>query len=184
MTKTTQSLIAALALVSASSHANELLLDLNSEAFQARFDATHSTNSIEYSGAALITDHKGNLASLGAWTQGQLGNNSAAKGGLGGKVYLVDGPGEDFSAIGLGGNLTYNIEGVEGLSASAELYYAPSMLISNEFDNFVDFSFRVNYQLFTNGAVYAGIRRLRAEPSEGKTTEIDDGLHIGFNLTL
>lgn len=163
--------------------ANDIYLDINPDTAHGRFDAVHSTRNLHLSAAAMITNDNGSLLSLGAWTHSDFSPNHNLRGGLGGKLYAVDPNGDDFFALAPGGRLIFDIAPVAGLSVATEVFYAPSMLISEDLDSFVDFSVRVSYELFENAAVYAGARTLHAK-RDGFDSDMDEGLHAGIKLSL
>lgn len=163
-------------------NANDIYMDFNSDTFHFRFDATHASNGIQYSGQALFTSEQGQVFSGGLWTKSKMGNNGALTGGLGGKIYGIDDKSNTYFALGLGGNLNYSFAEVSGLSLRAALYYAPSMVISSDYDNVTDVTLEMAYSLFENGEIYGGFRQLQSDHSNNYTHKMDDGAHIGIKL--
>ena len=179
-------LLSVLAVVPFAASANELFLDLNSDAAQARFDATHHSR-FDYSLALLISDEDdfdSTVLSAGMWTKGKALVEDALEGGLGFKLYHIDTDYEDVQALSLGGNLSFDIKQVEGLRIDLDLYYAPDILITDDLDNLWDMTLRVHYQLFENGSVYGGFRNLEVGNDGGPDADISDGPIIGIQLSL
>ena len=175
-----------LAMISApfAAQANELFLDINPDAFHARVDATHASNDVHYSLATVITDDSGELLSLGVWTHGPLGDNPSLTGGLGGKLYALnlEGDNDNLYGLGIGGNLGITLPEVPDLSLTAELFYAPGITLTNDYDGLVDLTIRVNWALFENAGVYAGLRHIEADYENGGSYEFSDDLHVGINI--
>ncbi len=178
----TLSLVTAFA--ASQAQANDLYLDLNPDTFHARVDATHATNGIIYSGAVLFTDDKGQMLTGGLWTQGQIGSNENLTGGLGGKIYAVSPDGDNYWALGLGGNIAFGFAEVPGLILRASVYYAPAITVSGDYDNLTDVNVEVGYELFENGELYGGIRQLQSDYENGDTYKFDNGLHAGIRITF
>lgn len=176
--------LAVLGLSPLSINANELYLDLNTDTFHVRGDATHASNGIEYSAELVSTNDNGHVIAFSMWNQGQVGKNSNLFGGLGAKLYGADIQVDQVLALGLGGNLKFNIPAVSGLSVTTELFYAPSITVTESYENFRDLNLRLHYELFENGAIYVGLRSLQAKQENGANYTVDDGLHAGINLTF
>lgn len=163
-------------------NANELYLDLSAESAHAQFDATHASNNIHYSAALLFTDDEGELFSAGAMAKGTIGGSPSLTGGLGARAYIVNADTEDFMALALGGSVKYSIAELEGLSLYAEAFYAPSITVTEDYENFSELTFRLNYAVFENASIYAGTRRVAARHEISGTGELDDNIHAGIRI--
>ncbi len=167
-----------------SAYANELHIDLNEDTFQGQFDATNASSGLLFSARVTATDES-QVYSIGARTNQPVSAQSNLGGGFGGKLYLIDGDFDIFSALALGGNLEFKIRDIEDFSILSSVYYAPSFLtFDDRVDTFIDVSLRLQYQIFKNSAIYVGARNLRAENSNGDSEAIDRGFHIGFSLDI
>ncbi|WP_370979895.1 YfaZ family outer membrane protein [Agaribacterium sp. ZY112] len=164
--------------------ANDLYIDLSNDTFHARFDATHASNNIRYSAETLITEDQGYVVDAGMWTYGDIGSNKAIQGGLGGKIYYGDTDNDAITALALGGTINIAIPGVDGLSISSDLFFAPSITVNNDFKNLSDFNLRVNWALFENAAIYGGLRQLEADYKHSGSHEFDEGLHAGIKMSF
>lgn len=163
--------------------ANDLYLDVNQDAFFARFDGTHASNGLNISLSALFNDENGDVYSVGIFKTGDLSRNDSITAGLGAKLSYFNLDGDDVQALSLGGSLFYAIPQAPDITVGAELYYAPSITVSDDLDNTIDFNFRVNYQAFENGSIYAGYRLIELDTGAGDF-EVDDSLHIGIKLSI
>ena len=163
--------------------ANDVFLDANPDTAHARIDATHNSRKLILSGAVVITSDHGNLASVAAFTHSRLSNDSPVHGGFGAKAFAVDPKGDSFVALAGGGNLGFDFPNVRGLSLNAELFYAPGVTITSDIDSLVDLTIDVQYALFENGGVYAGMRNLQADTKNGDY-KFDDDLHVGIHFSF
>lgn len=129
----------------------------------------------------MLTDDNGEVYAFTARTQGQLADRSPVKGGFGGRVYHASpDSGDSIQALGIGGFIGFSVPEIDDFSVEVELYYAPSIMITDNFDNMTDLQFRASYQLFENAAVYAGFRNIEVEIGDFNF-EFADGFHLGFS---
>lgn len=164
--------------------ANDLYLDINPDAFFARFDGTHSSRGFNLSASALITDDNGEVYSVGLFKTGEVQNNTALQAGLGVKLAYIDGDNDDAQALAIGGSIAYQLPQASQVTVSAEVYYAPAITVTDDLDGFLDFSARVSYQLFENGSIYGGYRVVELDIEDAGEFEIDESLHLGIKLTF
>lgn len=171
-------------LASTQAVANDLFLDLNQDSIFARFDGTHARNGLNLTASALFNDENGDVLSLGLFTNGQLNRNSSFNAGLGAKLmYLNLDGGDDVQALAVGGSLFYTLPRSSDVKIGAELYYAPSITVTDDLDGVLDLNIRLSYQAFDNGAIYAGFRLVELD-FDGGEFELEEGLHLGFKLSI
>lgn len=176
--------LAAFTLTSTTALANDLYLDVSSDAFHGRIDATNSSSGINYLAEALINDDEdASVFNLGIMKTGRL-NNQNVIGGLGVKFMYLDTDADSYLALALGGSLSFGFPAIPDTRLVTELFYAPSVTTTDDLDNVVDFNLRLEYQLFENGNIYGGVRLLQVENEFDVETEIDDGFFVGIKLSF
>ncbi|MFL0811056.1 MAG: YfaZ family protein [Agarilytica sp.] len=178
-----------LAILAAASQtqAGTLDADLNNETLHARYNINSDKAQVGLSLDGMFTDDKGEALYFTAKTQGKLGNSQNIRGGFGGRAYwLSPDQGDDLQAFALGGYVSVVVPQAPDLTIGAELFYAPSITVSDDWENVKHLELRVSYQLFENAAVYMGIRQFELEYDApafvDDDVEVDDGVHFGFSL--
>ncbi len=168
-----------LSLASFQATASSLEVDLNSDAIKAKYNLNSEKADIGLAVAALITDDNGDAFSFDIKSQGALNNSSNPniRGGFGVRAYHVSYEDDSFQALAIGGFGEYTLS--SDISLSFELYYAPSITMTDDLDSMHEIMFRASYQLFENAKIYTGIRDLEVDDFD-----IDDEIHIGFELDL
>ena len=167
-------------LISPMVFAGSLHLNISGESFEAQYMAASSSNSINLSGGALLTDDNGDVFNLGIHTHSDMRALDNVTGGLGARLYYIDGNGDDAQALGIGGHLNIGI--ATDFSLAARIYVAPSVVTSSEIDGLTEFSFGIQFDLFTEASLFAGIRNVELEFDGGGDFEIDDSSHFGIIL--
>lgn len=173
--------------IASTAMAASLDVDLNNDTLSGQYHFSDQYAELGISAGAMLTDDRGELLHLTLRTQGQLANEQAVRGGFGVRAYLAspnDGDGyqaDNYQALALGGFVEVTVPKVPDLSFALEVYYAPSITLTDDIDNQREINFRASYQLFKNAAVYAGIRHLEVEQNDFDY-EFDEGLHAGFSL--
>lgn len=168
--------------IASTAMAASLDVDLNNDTLVGQYHFSDKYAELGISAGAMLTDDKGELLHLTLRTQGQLANEQALRGGFGVRAYLASPRGGDnYQALALGGFIEMTVPKVPDLSLSLEVYYAPSITLTDDIDNQREINFRVSYQLFKNAAVYAGVRHLEVEQDDFDY-EFDEGPHVGFSL--
>lgn len=163
--------------------ANDLYLDLHSEAFHGRLDATHSSNGVYIMGEALITDNEASSYSLGLLKTGVLPNNSGIRGGLGAKGIYLKLNDDNYFAFALGGSISIPLP-LPNTALAGELFYAPGITSTDELDGVIDFNARIEYRLFENGNIYAGARLVELQNPGNNDANIDNNIHVGIKISF
>ncbi|WP_158657755.1 YfaZ family outer membrane protein [Agarilytica rhodophyticola] len=167
---------------SALTHAASLNVDINNDALRGQYNFSREDAGLGLSAAAMVTDDNGEIYSFTVRTQGRLRSQQFIRGGFGGRLYHGSPEGPDsFQALGLGGFVDVTVPQLTDITVGVDLYYAPSIAITDDLDNLKELTFKVAYQLFDNANVYAGLRFLEIEQGDFDY-EFDDNAHIGFTL--
>ena len=165
--------------------ASSLEADIHADAIKAKYNFSSDRASMGVSVAALITDDNGEAFSLDIRSQGLLNKTQDAniRGGFGVRGYHVaPEPADDsFQALALGGFVDVAIPSIPDITFGVDLYYAPSIMVTDDLDSLYELNLRVSYQLFENAKVYAGLRDFEASVGD-YDFDIDDNLHVGFKL--
>lgn len=173
---------AALLLAASVTNAASLDADLNNDTVTARYHLNDTNSDLGISIGLMLTDDKGEVGTFTMQTQGTLAQNQGVKGGFGLRGYYASPDGYDsFQGLGLGGHISVAVPQAPDLSLGLEVYFVPSVTLTDNLDNMREVLFRAKYQLFRNASIYAGLRHLEVEQGDFEY-EFDDGLHAGFTL--
>lgn len=135
------------------------------------YDGQHSGDSLEFGYiGALVT---GDLGVLGTESSGGLG----VRGIVGSRL---NGTG---AGLSLGGEAGVRIPGFNRLGVSGYMYWAPGVLLTEEFYHYLEFGADVDYEFIRNASVYAGYRKLElGVTGSGDIGTADEGGHVGIRL--
>ncbi|VUD53481.1 hypothetical protein TDB9533_01843 [Thalassocella blandensis] len=187
MNKLTQfsTIVLGSSLLAGNAFASSLEADIHADAIKAKYNFNSERASMGLSAAVLITDENGEAYSFDIRSQGLLNKTQDAniRGGFGIRGYHVapDGDADSFQALSLGGFVDVGIPSIPDVTFGVDLYYAPSILVTDDIDSLYELNLRVSYQLFQNAKVYAGLRDFEVG-FEDFDYDIDDNLHVGFKL--
>ncbi len=172
----------ALMLAASLTNAASLDADLNNDTLAARYHLGDANADLGISAGLMLTDDKGEVGTLTMQTQGTLAQKQGVKGGFGLRGYYASPEGGDsFQGLGLGGHISVAVPQAPDLSLGVEVYFVPSVTLTDDLDNMREVLFRAKYQLFKNASVYAGLRHLEVEQGD-LDYEFDEGFHAGFSL--
>ena len=165
-------------------NAASLDADLNNDTLAARYHLSDANADLDISVGLMLTDDKGEVGTFTVRTQGTLAEQQSIRGGFGLRGYYASPEGgDDFQGLGLGGHLSVAVPQAPDFSIGVEVYFVPSVTLTDDIDNMREVLFRANYQLFKNASVYVGLRHLEVEQDEVNVDyEFDDGIHAGFTL--
>lgn len=166
------------------SNASSLEIDINGDAIKAKYNLNSEMASMGLAVAALVTDDNGEAFSFDVRSQGKLKQSPDAsiRGGFGVRAYHISPDGGDsFQALALGGYADLAFPSLQDVSFGIDLYYAPSITMTDDLDNLHELTLRVNYQLFENAKIFAGARDLEVSVGD-YDFDIDDNIHFGFKL--
>ena len=170
-------LLAISLLLSSVAVANEFTVRISEESVSLILDPQASaTNSVQL---AFVhnDDESSSLLSGGFFANG---SRDGFDGRLGGKAYYADLDNDSGYGFALGGEASVPLNPT--LKVNAGLYYGPSSLAFSDIDSYQEWFVRVNYQVFDNARVGAGVGSLELEPDRGRDVEVDDGVFIEMNL--
>ncbi len=179
LNKSLATLLTALALPASASF---LTADLSNDAFKVEIGSDRLVQDVQLSAAAIGTDDDVSVFNLTGLMAGPIQGQPNLTAGLGGRAYISDIYDETVQAFALGGQAGYTLPRNPAISFQGQFFYAPGILMSDDFDYQTDLSVRANYQLLPNGSVYVGYRYLKANLENGPNITLDKGLNLGFEF--
>ncbi|MCU4677737.1 YfaZ family protein [Catenovulum sp. 2E275] len=181
-----KSLAALLTAAALPASANFLTTDLSNDAFKIEIGSDRLVQDVQLSAAAIATDNDISIFSFTGMMAGPIQGQPNLVAGLGSKAYFIDidngAADESVQALALGGSAKYTLPRNPAISFQGQFFYAPGILMSDDFDYQTDLSLRANYQLIQNGSVYVGYRYLKANADAGPNFTLDKGLNLGFEF--
>jgi hypothetical protein len=166
-------------LLSSAAIADDLTVRIGEDALSLMFDPVATEkNSVSF---AFIhnDDEDTDLLSLGFFANG---SKEHFDGRLGGKIYYADlNKGSGYGAA-LGGEMWLPL--LPDLKLNAGLYYGPSSLSFSDVDKYQEWFLRLNYQVFENAKLGAGVGSLELEPDSGSDVEVEDGVFFEMSLSF
>lgn len=177
-----------LASVAFAAHANDLNVNLGSNAASINFAANltpsglegdigylHHTDSVDIGSAGLLLVGNANPA------------GSQAIFGVGGKLFFIS-PKQSSgngTVLGLGGRFNYTWPTYNRFTVGGELYYAPKIVSFNNADRFLEYGVNAGYEILRNAELYVGWRHVSAAftSSNGNVT-LDSTFMVGLNLSF
>lgn len=165
---------------------SRLNLALASEMAAIDYAHTNSQRGSQWGFGALYNDS--NNSSLAFVSFNVIGQSSTASGvqtGLGLKAVVHD-TFQAASSLALGGKLRYGPAAWSGLGVEGGLYFAPSMLNTNDAEQYFEFLVRLTYSVNQQARVFAGWQSIDVKYKDAivQKVELDHGLNIGFSLSF
>ncbi len=135
------------------------------------YDGQHSGDSLKFGYiGALVT---GDLGVIGTQSSGGLGVRGLIASRLNGTG----------AGLSLGGEAGVRIPGFNRLGLSGYMYWAPGILLTEEFYHYLELGADVDYEFIRNASVYAGYRKLELGVNgSGDIGTADEGGHVGIRL--
>jgi len=99
------------------------------------------------------------------------------------KVSIIDAEASDSSinaAVSIGGRVSSLLPTSIPLRAYGELYYAPSITVTNDIEDLLEIEAGIEYQVGNNASVYGGYRQIKIDLDKNISTKLDDRFHIGI----
>jgi|GEM_PF-3702347 len=99
------------------------------------------------------------------------------------KVSIIDAEASDSSinaAVSIGGRVSSLLPTSIPLRAYGELYYAPSITVTNGIEDLLEIEAGIEYQVGNNASVYGGYRQIKIDLDKNISTKLDDRFHIGI----
>lgn len=169
-------------LASAYANASSLDVDLNNDTGSVQYHLSDTNADLDIAVGGMLTDDKGEVVHFTVKTQGTVAKEQSVRGGFGLRGYYASPDGGDsFQGLGLGGHISVAVPQAPELRLGVELFYVPSITLTDDLDNMRELVFKADYQLFQNASVYLGLRHLEVEQGDFDY-EFDEGLHAGFTL--
>jgi len=84
------------------------------------------------------------------------------------------------AAISIGGRVSGLLPTSLPLRAYGELYYAPSITVTNDLEGMLDLEAGLEYQASNNASAYVGYRQIKLDLENNSATKLDNRFHIGI----
>ena len=165
---------------------SELNLALSSDIASIDYARTNSDRGSQWSFGALYNDP--NNASQAFVSFNVIGESQSASGlqtGLGLKLVVHD-TFQTAGSLALGGKVRYAPEAWSGLGLEGGAYFAPSMLNTNDAEQYFEVLARVTYSVNPQARFFIGLQSINIKYDEAivSKVEMDKGANIGFTLTF
>ena len=160
-------------------------VDLGAEMVRGQLNVLDRRQPLGFSGSVMLVEDVADVYSLNLRTQGLLDVQKSIRGGFGGRFYYVSpevSGFDDFQSLGLGGYVDFKVPELRGVIVGAEVYFAPSVTTSGDYDSLREIAFKIRYHIYQNSDIYLGLRYIDASGNGGRDFEIDENPQIGFTL--
>lgn len=166
--------------LSVQSQANELDFSLGDDALRVQYHAGIKGNDLNWNLDFLNNEDDGRLLGLGAYVSGRSNASTGRQtAGVGGRVIYIDWDGPNGSALAFGGFIRHTLSQANLLSVRGELFYAPGVTSFDAAEDFLEFSFRMEYQLLDAAEIYLGYRNIEVDAGP-LDVELDESLILGL----
>lgn len=178
-------------LFSFSALADSLSIDLASDAVRIQYGSTVSMSAdseFEWDAGFLLVegDNGESDRKLVTGTVRSIGDAGIAEhqvsAALGARAFWLNGEGFDAQAVGVGGEVSARLSGMDRIVFNGYAYYAPQILSFGDADAFLEWGGRAGYQVIRNGEVYVGYRQVKIEPTQGPDVTADTGFNLGMRF--
>jgi hypothetical protein len=176
----------------APAHASSLSLDLSDDAVRLQYASTVSMSAdseFEWDAGFLLVegDNGDSDRKLFTGTLRSVGDagvaNHQVNAALGLRASWLNGRGFDAQALGVGGEVSARLQGMDRLVFAGYGYYAPKILSFGDAEEFFEFGASAGYQVLRNGEVFLGYRRVTFDPKQAAgTVTADTGFHVGIKF--
>lgn len=120
---------------------------------------------------------------LGALLTGDAGATAASViAGLGVRLQYLNGEGDDGGALALGGQVRVKLPQATRVRFNAYGYFSPDASTFGDFDQFMEFSASVGYEILRDAELYLGYRVIEVGLENGPDVDVEDGVHVGIRL--
>jgi len=166
--------------------ADEIDLSLNSDALRLQYVYEMKSTGLNFDGGWLYHSDNGDVLHAGIHLVDLASSGvSTIKAGLGGRLVYTDGEISKQSgvAVPIGGFARYTPRGLDRLSVSGSLYFAPDILAMGDMDKYEEYTLRVSYNVLRQADLYIGARYVRGGYKNGvPDARYDTGMHVGMSL--
>ena len=185
-----------LSVLASAAQAEELNLNLSSEAIRGVYDGSLTdffprlAGQYEAGGIYVNNDdvrttqgHVGLLVSGDAGAQ--MANINA---GLGGRLALLHasasggGGSANGGALALGGMIEARLPAFNRIGAMAYVYAAPGISSFGDVSHYLEYSVDGDYEVLRNASLYLGFRQLHIGVEDAGSVTLDSGWHLGLRL--
>ena len=136
---------------------------------------------LELNGGLMYNDNDDYAASFGVQVRGE-NLDAPLLVALGARAYYGEVGKADFSAIALGGDVTFSPLSLPGLELGAHFFIAPEPVAFSDSEGMADYGIRVGYQIIPLSTVYIGYQKFEVDIKNGSTVDLEDGVVFGLNI--
>lgn len=161
-------------------NANELELSFSDDFIDGRW-TTDMYNNFSGQLALMHIDFEGrdtDQLSYTYFTRDEVDNFNVM---LGGRVFYIDSERDNGYGVALGLGASTNLTGK--FDIGVDLFYAPDIVTGGDIEDILEIDARVNFQLLENASLFAGYRKIEADPDGGDYDVYDDP-YIGIRFEL
>lgn len=178
-------LAGALLLSAGAAHADKVDLDFNADAFRAAYTLTREASGIEYDFSWLHDSDEGDVGAVGLHVLGLTGSQSSPwEAGIGGKLFFVDTDDDTGGALGLGGYLDHRFAQLDWLAVGGHAYYAPDALGFSGLESLLHAGIRAGFVVHERAIINVGLRLVKVDFKDVRSTDVDEGFNIGLRLVF
>lgn len=116
----------------------------------------------------------------GLMLTGEAGPNLEA--GLGARMQFVDAESADGGSLALGGQARLKLLQADRLRFNAGFWYGPDASTFGDFDEYIEFSASVGYEVLRDAELYFGYRLIEVGIDGGGDADLEAGAHVGIRL--
>src|SRR5487761_699777 len=181
------SLFVALALAAFAVQANNLDINLGSNAASINYSTNLTNTGLE--GDIGYLHHTGSV-DIGNVGLQVVGNSNPVGSpfifAVGGKLFFIS-PKQNSgngTVLGLGGRFNYTWPSYNRFTIGGELYYAPKIVSFNNADRYLQYSVNAGYEILRNAELYVGYRHISAAFTNTSTLTLDSTYIVGLNHTF
>ncbi len=171
--------------------AQTLDFNLSNDAVEAAFSAPFATTGFgksAYQIGVLFSDRGDDnnwMTGGGFSVSGEAGADvPGLEFGVSVNAYIAEVANYDLAAIPLGAHIMYRPPLLNRFFAKLALEYAPDIVTFNDGDKLVLSAVRTGYEILPNADIYLGYRNIRMGIKNQSTVAIDEGWHVGVNLSF
>lgn len=182
--KVTRISLLALSLAAAPAFASDLDLSLTNDSVKGQVNFFGNNDELQLGGGYTYHEGSRHIANFDFHAQGRTAlGNLPTTAGIGMRSIFWNQHSADGGALALGGYGTVNIPDVPGLSFTAGLHYAPSILSFGDSDDMTSIELRASYRVIRNAELFAGYRYLNTDLDNASAdVNLDEGILAGMKI--
>lgn len=183
-------LFVVLATIAVAAQANNLDINLGSNAAAVNFSTSLTSTGLEGDLGYLHHTNQVDIGSAGLMVVGDANPaGSPLIFAVGGKLFFISPKQNNLgngTVLGLGGRFNYTWPSYNRFKIGGELYYAPSITSFNNADRYLQYSVNAGYEILHNAELYVGYRHISAAFNNPNTSTLtlDSTFMVGLNLTF